>query len=374
MTRSKILLVFGKELRVMLRDRRLIVSVVFLSLLVLPFLMGFIGNMDRLTGGAEDIPVLVQFPDPLLLDVLSSQPGLRVYREASAVADSGQPYLLVYKDKDVYSIHGDFSSARLRGAGIDLKHALEAVRDSLLGASLRQLALEELVPYRVEVSDTADSTGRSGVLLGTLVPYLAILLLVANANRAMYVAVGEKEKNTLASLLISNVPRHAIVLGKILAIMLFSVGSSLLLVVGMILFANFGFSLERLPEDASYSLSAAQVGSLFFTLVPLALLISALIMLLGTFARSAREANIYTTPLLFLAILLAVFSFSNTQFGLTAYAVPILGNALAMRDTFLQTLTGPALAVSALSNGLLFGLLVWACVRMYDKESILFRE
>ncbi len=202
-----------------------------------------------------------------------------------------------------------------------------------------------------------------------------IVLLVANSIRAVYVAVGEKEKRTLASLLVSNIPRRAVVIGKTLAIMSFSLFASALLVVGMVLSTNFGFATgDDVLGDLTFALSSAQVAQLAVNVGGLALLVAAVIMILGTVARSQREAGIYTSPLLFLSIFLAVFGFAETPFPLEMYAVPILGNSLAMKDTILHEATVARLAIPVFVDLTLFAFLVAAAVRLYHRETVLFRR
>lgn len=360
----------------MLRDRRLTVSVIVISLIVMPFLMGFIGNIDRMTGTSKQrIGVVVSTTDDEVMDVLSFIDNLPIFRQGVSVPEDVSTVTLIQEGSN-FRIYGDGTDGEIRKAVDKITGALEGLKEKRIEFSLgmKGISPNVLHPFNVAFVDTASPERRSGVMLGVLIPYLAIILLVSNANRAMYVAVGEKEKNTLAALLVSNAPRHAIVLGKIMAITVFSVVSSLLLVVGMILFANFGFSLGGFPAESTYSLTSVQVLELLVNLAALALFIAAIIMLIGTFARSAREAGIYTTPILFIAIFLAVFSFSSTQFGYAAYAIPVLGNALSMRDTFLGELEVTPLMLSIGSNILFFSMLVVGAVKMYDRERILFRE
>ncbi|WP_457654049.1 ABC transporter permease [Rhodocaloribacter sp.] len=375
--KSKAWLVFRKEILTMVRDRRLTISVVVISLLVMPLLMGFIGNIDRLTGAPDrPVTVIVQTGDDVIFEALAGMPQVQIHRPGTRFEVVDGPSLRVVKEGALYRVYGDGTNGPVWRTVTELKERIEAERDRRVAEALaaRGITPSELRPFEVQIVDTAGPDRRAGILLSVLIPYLAIILLVSNANRAMYVAVGEKEKNTLATLLVSNAPRRDIVIGKILAIMVFSVVSSLLLVVGMILFANFGFSLEGLPNGVNYSLTFTQVAQLIVNLTALAFLIAAIIMLLGTYARSAREAGIYTTPLLFIAIFLAVFSFSSTDFGPAAYAAPILGNALSMRDTFLGNLVPNRLLLAVTGNLLVFLVLVVATVRMYHRERILFRE
>lgn len=371
----KVLLVFDKELRMLLRDRRLVGSVAVTSLLFMPLLMGLIGNLERLTGSRDEpIRLLAHDVESKVLTVLQALPGLEVVFVSGTQPDD-QPALMVLRVGTTYRITYDGTREGAYRAALEVQNALEIQQELHVTERLRALGLsrEEVSPYKIEVADLSRPEAQTGQMLGLLVPYLAIILLVTNATRGLFIAIGEKEKRTLSSLLVTRVPRTAIVLGKTLTIMVFAVVSSFLLVVGMLLFARFGFSLGVPEADASYAMGFAQVLELVSNLTFLALLFAALIMLVGTFARSAREAGVYTTPLMYISIFLAVFSLSSARFGEWAYAVPILGNALAMRDTFRAALDGGHLLLAVGGNLALFALAVALSVRMYHREEVLFR-
>jgi sodium transport system permease protein len=373
---DKTFLVFGKELRVMYRDRRLVLGVAITSLVVMPLLMGLIGNLDRLTGSsAAPVDLVVERGDTIAGRLLAAHEGIRLHRDRTTVNATGNGYLTLLRDGATYRIYTDGTDSRLTAKAREIRDVLDRERRRVFEARLaaRGLTMSALDPFTVEIVDTADEQARSRLLLGVLVPYLVIILLVSNAIRAVYVAVGEKEKNTLASLLVSTVPRRSIVLGKTLAIVTFAVFASSLLVIGLILFANLGFTVVPTAGDSGFALSPGQILEITINISGLALFIASIIMLLGTFARTQREAGVYTSPLIFVSIFLAVFSFSSSDFSMPVYAVPILGNSLAMKDTFLGVFSPTHLALTASTNVVLFLLLVEGSVALYRRESVLFR-
>ena len=367
-------LMFTKELRVMARDRRLMTGVVVSSLLVLPGLMGFLTNIDRLLGSDEQkVHLVLATPVPEVEAALAGEPGWVLHH---GLRDGGDVprHLTLEREGTALRILVDGSRRRLTRAASRLRDVLEAERQRVFTAALGQhgLSRQELEPFSVELVDTA-SDSRTRQVISTLVPYLVVLLLVTNANRAMYVAVGEKERKTLSSLLVSTAPRGAIVVGKSLAIVAFTLFSSALLILGLVLFSRFGLSLDPALAGAGFVLSPGQIGEIAPNVMALALFVASVIMLLGTVARTQREAGIYTAPMIFLAIFLAVFSMSSSEFSLGTYAVPILGNSLAMRETLLDSLSPVNLILPISGNLLLFGALVWVSVRLYHREEVLFR-
>ena len=367
-------IVLGKELRVMFRDRRLILGVVVVSLVVFPLLVGFVGNADRLLGSDEPVHVLMRSDDPVLEAVLGARPGFRVHRER--ISPAVERHLTVVRERQTYRIMADLTRERLREGARELRVALDSAREAGFEAALerRGLSAEALQPFSVQLVDTADPQVRSARVVSILLPYLVVILLVTNAIRAIYVAVGEKEKNTLASLLVSNVPRNAIVIGKTFAIVTFAAFASALLLVGFVGAAKLGLLIDAGEATTQgFRMTPGQIAQLTINVLALALFIASLVMVLGTFARSQREAGVYTAPLVFITIFLAVFSFSSTDFGLGLYAVPVLGNALAMRETFLQSLGVDQLLLAIGGNVALFVALVQVSAWMYRREDVMFR-
>ncbi len=375
--KNKAILVYSKEMKVMFRDRRLILSVVIVSLVVMPFLMGLIGNLDKIVG-SDDTPVdvLVFVNEPPVIDLLQDLDNVRVLTRENLMHDLSESYLIITKENKTYKIEYDSIDRQIAGVAREIRNRFENWRDKAVTEALSKngISPDILNPFLIEMVDSSDEEQKSAFALGLLVPYLVIILLVANSIRAIYIAVGEKQHNTIASLLVSTTPRHSIVIGKSLAIMTFSIIASVLLIIGMVLFANFGFSISSSLSDVRYSMSLAQMGELLVNIMSVALFVSSVIMFLGTLARNSREAGIYTSPLIYIAIILAVFSMSSSNFSTKVYAIPILGNVLAMRDSFLNSLSWIDLLLPILSNLVLFSLFLWGSIKLYNKETVLFRN
>ena len=375
--RNKAILVYSREMKVMFRDRRLILGVVIVSLVVMPFLMGLIGNLDKIVG-SDDTPVdvLVFVNEPPVIDLLQDLDNVRVLTRENLMHDLSESYLIITKENKTYKIEYDSIDRRIARVALEIRNRFENWRDRAVTEALSKngISPDILNPFLIEMVDSSDEEQKSAFALGLLVPYLVIILLVANSIRAIYIAVGEKQHNTIASLLVSTTPRHSIVIGKSLAIMTFSIIASVLLIIGMVLFANFGFSISSSLSDVRYSMSLAQMGELLVNIMSVALFVSSVIMFLGTLARNSREAGIYTSPLIYISIVLAVFSMSSSNFSTKVYAIPILGNVLAMRDSFLNSLSWIDLLLPILSNLVLFLLFLWGSIKLYNKETVLFRN
>jgi len=218
-------------------------------------------------------------------------------------------------------------------------------------------------------------------LRDTLVKVIPFLLVMWMLTGAIYPAIdmtaGEKERGTMETLLISPAERTEIVLGKFLATACFGFGTAmwnvLLMVVAVavapLLAPNlFGQNLISLPGLAACILAA----------VPLAMLFAALALSLGIFARSTKEGNYYMVPLFFVVLPLAYWSMTpGIELDSFTRWVP-LANALLFQQRLMSVRPDPFpwqhMPAVFLSLGGCVALALWAAVRQFHRESVLFRE
>ena len=87
---SKAWLIFGKEMKMMVRDRRLTISVIIISLVVMPFLMGFIGNIEGrdILAGTVKVVVTDGFTGNVALKLMEGTAAFMLDQVRSAVMSS----------------------------------------------------------------------------------------------------------------------------------------------------------------------------------------------------------------------------------------------------------------------------------------------
>jgi sodium transport system permease protein len=215
-------------------------------------------------------------------------------------------------------------------------------------------------------------------MLVKVIPFLLVMWMLTGAiYPAIDMTAGEKERGTMETLLISPAERTEIVLGKFIATTCFGFGTAmwnvLLMVVAVaaapMLAPNlFGHGLISLPGLAACVLAA----------IPLAMLFAALALSLGIFARSTKEGNYYMVPLFFTILPLAYWCFTPgiELNGFTRW-VP-MANALLFQQRLMSVRPDPfpwqhAPAVFG-SLALCVALALFAAVRQFHREGVLFRE
>jgi sodium transport system permease protein len=225
----------------------------------------------------------------------------------------------------------------------------------------------------VEDHDLSTPQSRAAVILA-LLPYV---LMIGIFTGGMYLAIdttaGEKERQSLEPLLLNPVHRSTILAGKLAATVTFS----LLAVAITIVTFKIAFAFIPFEElGMQLKLDARTMGLIFLLLVPVALLAGALQTIIAAFSRNFREAQTYLSLLLLLPMLpsIAVMVMPIKEKA-WMMATPILGQNLLIN----QLVKGEAIKTVhlalALGGTLALGLvLAWVAVKLYNRERMLFSQ
>src|SRR5207253_7287102 len=183
--------------------------------------------------------------------------------------------------------------------------------------------------------DAADASEEASLfaLLVKVFPFVLVLWSLAGAlYPAIDLCAGEKERGTMATLLISPAGREEIVWGKFLTIWVFSAGTALLNLASMGI-TTWSFS-GQLPR-----IELTPVGLFWcvLLLLPLSAFFSAVGLAIGAYARSSKEGQYYLMPL-FLVTMPLIFLTLAPGVELNSFysMVPVTGVALLMQRLLTQ--------------------------------------
>ena len=380
-----VLVVFLKEVRENLRDRRTVLNTLLTGPLLAPVIFALIinGVVARELDKAErplPVPVIGAEHAPNLVAALKQQSievkpapadPERAVREMDAdlvlripadFADSwrkGEPAQveLIY----------DASQRDAQGSVNRLRGALESYsqRNGALRLLARGLAPAMARPVVVADRDQSTAQTRSGTLFAML-PYFFILgAFIGGMALAIDTTAGERERQSLEPLLVNPVSRSTILSGKLAATSAFALTSVLLGIVAFSLVGRvlptekLGMSLEIGPHFALMTM---------LVMLPLVFLISTLQTLAAAFAKSFREAQTYLSLLMFVpavpTMLLSLFPVKTQTW---MYAVPLMGQQI----TITRLMRGEA--VSAAQLGLCFACTTAAALLVYAITAVIYR-
>jgi sodium transport system permease protein len=379
------LVVFLKEVRENLRDRRTVLNTLLTGPLLAPVIFALIinGVVARELDKADKplpVPVIGAEYAPNLIAALKQQNIVikdapsdpeRAVREMDAdlvlsipknFADSwrrGEPAQveLIY---DASQRDAQGSVGRLRGALESYSQRTGALR--LLA---RGLSPSSMQPVVVADRDQSTAQTRSGTLFAML-PYFFILgAFIGGMALAIDTTAGERERQSLEPLFVNPVSRSRILLGKLAATSAFALTSVLL---GIIAFSLVGRVLPTEKLGMTLEIGPHFALLTMFVMLPLVFLIATLQTLAAAFAKSFREAQTYLSLLMFVpavpTMLLSLFPVKTETW---MYAVPLMGQQI----TITRLMRGDA--VTAEQLGLCFVCTTTAALLVYAMTAAIYR-
>lgn len=396
--------IFGKEMARIFRDKKMMFSVFLLPVVIMVVILAVINTL--VSNMQEDIRshvaevYMVREPESFAGLLEASGDSFHVVsldtegemEEAREAVLAGEADLIVEFPEGFEESVGSYEagsqipqiktyynpSENYSAAAFDsMNQLLEGYRQTLL--SQRVADLSELTVFQVNTDNPEmviqDEAKASNKAIGMLLPYFITILLFAGAmGIGTDMIAGEKERGTMASLLVAPVKRSSIALGKVFALMLVSGVSSLIYVAAMVICAPImknSMAMGSL-EELNISLSPAQVLMLGAMMVAIAFLYASIIALISVFAKSVKEANTYVMPIYMLILIVGLLTmFTSGSPGMQDYMIPFYNNALALQAVLSQEVSALQYGIALLETFVLGGLLLAVIVKAFESEKIM---
>jgi sodium transport system permease protein len=338
---KQVLVIFKKELKDILRDKQSLVLITLVTVLTGPLMLMMLANMvsefeikaERrivMVSGIHNSPTLINYLKRESAQIIQAPAD---YEQAIKQGQMSDPVLVIPPGFDKQWQAGDAvtlkvisnsANGRIQASLQRLKRWLGAYAETM-GAWYR---LQQNLPPRMqdflmveEVDQSADKA-QSAKLFGML-PYLMVFAALYGVwGPAIETTVGEREKHTLESLLLTVKHAWNLTLGKWLAV--YMTGAMLVILsVASFFQAQQFFSSENLKAMFNFTAHEAMVCLILF--IPLAGLFATILMCLGTLAKNTRQAQTYATVVMLVAAILPVMvSFNDVQSGVLTHLFPVL--------------------------------------------------
>ncbi|UDF36470.1 UNVERIFIED_ORG: ABC transporter permease subunit [Shinella sp. XGS7] len=375
---NQILIVFLKELREALRDRRTLLRVSLPGLLMGPLMLFMLSMLvaqfekqaeqrEILVAGVAQAPTLVNY---LQRQNFSVKEAPADYERQLREATLGQAVLVVPQD---------FESALARGAELELEVVTDSAntRASASGGGvarlvrgfneerarlqlmLRGVSPELLGPVGLTERDLASPGARAARITGIIPMFVIMAVLYGALTAALDTTSGERERQSLEPLLANPVPHGALVLGKWLAVALMGAVVAAL--------ASFSFLPAQLliKSDAlaaQFRFGWADAASFALLLLPVAAAMGALLMAVAIRTKTFKEAQASANLVIMVFSLMPLIAIMNP--GADAawhYWLPGLGQYQQM----MQLLKGETLRLDQWGPPLLSAALIIAAGMAY---------
>jgi len=366
--------VYKKEIREILRDRRTLIAIA-LATLVAPLSLGIISQVSLQTA-TQTYTIGYSGDIPTGLDILLRSTGLKLQPVADprAAAQKQVDLGLAFLPGEVDEYYDPNRQSAVL-VDIRLQSALAQYNAAKAAAALQQRGVDPgiLTPIRLVARPlSSPAQAASNGFLSFFLPYILItMILTGGFSAALDSSAGERERKTLESLLLTPAPRSRVLLGKIGAVTTVSLAAAIA-AIGSMLFALSRISLAGSSFHVNLGLIATAV--MIWLALLLAVSFSSLTLALGTLAKSFRQGQAYVTPLYFITIFPAAITLFIPDFNpnLAYYLIPILNAVLVLRDAILHTQVDWAhLTVTTISLGAT-AVIAWIAARyLFTRESLL---
>ena len=388
--------IFKKELKDTLRDKRTLMMMLVIPILVFPIIMNiFVGVSATFSEEAATKKVKIGFvgeKDNYVLKQLKNLPKEMGKKEIVFYSDSIQ----LKKDLKLDSIQiGMFSekefSANLtaqkpaklvvfyNATDVGMKDRAEiyinTIEDIARQERILDLKLDEakLTPIVTQYSNVASSVEMIGKLAGGILPYIFIAFgFLGCMYPAIDLFTGEKERGTIETLLTTPVARWQILFGKMGVVVL----SGLLASTAALLGLSLSIEVLDVVENAELLaiihgiLSVKFILLLYALLIPLTVFFAGVMIPIAVYAKSFKEAQSIITPLNIVMVLPAMVGFfPGIELNLTTACIPVVNIVLATKDLIAGTLD---MGLLAISFGVMFAiatLAVFVSYKQFDKET-----
>jgi sodium transport system permease protein len=376
---NAIAIVFKKEMREILRDRRTLIAIAFAAL-ASPIVLTVISQVAT-RSATQPLTVGYSGDVPTGLDILMNATGLNLQpvgdpaTAAKQQVDIGLAFTATGVDEYYDPTR---SSAQL--AEVRLQAVLAQYDAAKVAATLKQKGIDPgvLNPLPLTVHPLSSPVkAAANSFLSFFLPYILITMcMTGGLSAALDASAGERERKTLESLLLTPAPRTQVLVGKILAISTVSFLAAAV-AIGSMLLALTRLQLGSAGGNLHISLSPLLAAVMVWLAVLLASAFSSVTLALGTLARNFRQGQAYVTPLYFITIFPASIVLLIPDFNpnLAYYLIPILNAVLVLRDAIVHgSVAWPALGVTTASLAATGALSWYAALRLFTREALLIKS
>ena len=225
--------------------------------------------------------------------------------------------------------------------------------------------------------DMANQDDVLGNILSKLIPMLILMMFFSGVMAIAPSSIaGEKERGTIATLLVTPLRRNELALGKVVSL------SGIALLSGISSFIGIALSLPKMIQaDAAgieIGLNYTFNDYLVILLIILAtvLIMASAVSLLSALAKDVKNAGTMITPFMLVVMLCGLMPMfqSGTPENLTAYLLPFYNSIQVMTAVFAHEMKWMPVVVTLAANVVYTGVAVWGLTRMFNSEKVMFSK
>ncbi len=393
--KSNTLTIIKKEFARFFGDRQLLFTAVIMPGLLIYIIYSFMGTgiESMVNDGADDVvTVRVENMPQSVKPLFDSLPSTVTIEQPFL-----QPDIDILEDKSLNTVlvrfPADFDEALVTydpQSGL-LAPNVEIYYNSTNNASQRvEYALTEMLTvfengicnrFDINRADSEEVTFNQAsdesigaMIWSKILPMLIIMMLFSGVMAIAPSAIaGEKERGTIATLLVTPMRRNELALGKIVSL------SSIALLSGISSFIGIALSLPNMVPDAgelSFNYTTSDYLVLLVIIFATVLIMASAVSLLSALAKDVKNAGTMITPfmlVIMLSGLLPMFQ-DGASDNLVVYLIPFYNSMEVMVSVFLHEMQWTPVLITLAANVAYTGLAVWGLTKMFNSEKVMFSK
>ena len=424
--RGRIWFIYVKELVDILRDRRTLIAMIVVPMLLYPLLM--LGSVQAISmqesSLRRDIVVVLATPDRGQKEFLERliQRDKDALEEGAEPASDGAPddedraqplraevcvatrdlkamvrareihvgvefpnYTTFDPDVGQVEVRPVYDSEEVR-SDLAAKWLIEMLGRCAERERNRRCRLFEMPSSAVEpIVIERDEIATAGSILSQILPLILVLMTITGAiYPAIDLTAGERERGTLETLMVCPVPVIQIIVGKFLVITTIAIMGAVLNLASISATVYFGGFQAALAGSEDVSFPFAVFPIILLALIPFAIFFSAVMIAVCSYAHTFKEAQNYITPIILAALVPGgIAALPASKLAGAMLVTPVANMVLLTRELLLGASAGrivggnvtwTALAWVLASTGLYAAAAVAVAAKIFGTESVIFAD
>jgi sodium transport system permease protein len=386
MKNNVIFTVFKKELARFFKDRRTLIALLLPGILlyVIYSLMG--GAMsDAFMPDEEYVPEIRAVALPDSIETICLMSGIKISNLdknsietcKDTISNGGIDLLLVFPENFDDSIANSTSIPN-----VEIYYNSSSSNSSMAYQTMVAVldAYESMMANKFDINlgdgvyDLAAEEDFTAMIFSMIMPMLLVMLLFSGCMAVAPESIsGEKERGTIASLLVTPAKRSHIAIGKILALSIMALISGASSTLGIVL------SLPKLMGD-TVTINGSVYGVTDYLMLAVIILSTVLVLItiisiISAYAKTVKEAGTYVTPLMIASMLIGLTGmFGSTAQNPALYLIPIYNSVQSMIGIFSFEANIVHMLITVGVNVIFTGIGVFVLTRMFNSEKIMFNK
>lgn len=401
---NSILTIFKKEFYRVMSDKRLIFTSIILPGLAIYLMYSFLGSVIQREIEDVDTHNMIVYESNMTDDFKNLLVTLYGEPEFITITDESHEFLeeqvligeidlLVYFDETFQTQIDDFEIDGSIIPNVDMyynpfeDYSRDAYYDTLNALYTYENSIgfdrfgDDYHPFTINAGFTEPGENEiyneekaSGEMFAGLLPMLIVMFLFSGAMSIGPDSIaGEKERGTIATLLVTPTKRRDIAVGKVLSLSVISLFSATSSFIGIML------SLPKLMQQNDLSISIYSIGDfiiLFTVLLATVFFIVGIISVISAYAKSIKEASLLIMPVYFASVVVGMSTMMSGEATTNPalFMIPIYNSVHMIISilTFEVSIVNFIIMVS--SNLVYASILIFVLNKFFQSEKIMFSK